>query len=86
MPLLLRCAVSFDFDRNLKLPSRKPSIVCENCLYSLDGNGRVRAFHLSDPNGVLDTLIVFHENQGSVVPLTDSLTDDPEVSSHGQVL
>uniref|UniRef100_R7VYS8 Uncharacterized protein n=1 Tax=Aegilops tauschii TaxID=37682 RepID=R7VYS8_AEGTA len=26
--------------RNLKIPSRKPSIVCENCIYSLDGNGR----------------------------------------------
>ena len=80
------CSICFDFDRNLKLPSRKPSIVCENCLYSLDGSGRVRAFHISDPKGVLDTLIVFYENQGSVVPLTNSSTDDPEVSSHGQVL
>ncbi|KAM0929442.1 hypothetical protein ACQ4PT_001525 [Festuca glaucescens] len=68
--------------KNLKIPSRKPSIVCENCLYSLNGNGRVRAFHISDPSGVLDTLIVFHENQGSVVPLTNSWTDDPEISSN----
>ncbi|RCV40798.1 hypothetical protein SETIT_9G084500v2 [Setaria italica] len=54
--------------KNLKIPSRKPSIVCENCLYSLEGNGRVRAFHIMDPKGVLDTLLVFHERQGSVVP------------------
>ncbi|XP_047071886.1 uncharacterized protein LOC124680912 [Lolium rigidum] len=71
--------------KNLKIPSRKPSIVCENCLYSLNGNGRVRAFHISDPSGVLDTLIVFHENQGSVVPLTDSWTDDPEISSNDRI-
>jgi len=50
------------------IPSRKPSIVCENCLYSLEGNGRVRAFHIMDPKGVLDTLLVFHERQGSAVP------------------
>jgi len=54
--------------KNLKIPSRKPSIVCENCLYSLEGNGRVRAFHIMDPKGVLDTLLVFHERQGSAVP------------------
>ncbi|OEL23553.1 putative WRKY transcription factor 58 [Dichanthelium oligosanthes] len=54
--------------KNLKIPSRKASIVCENCLYSLEGNGRVRAFHIMDPKGVLDTLLVFHERQGSVVP------------------
>ncbi|VAI36985.1 unnamed protein product [Triticum turgidum subsp. durum] len=71
--------------RNLKIPSRKPSIVCENCIYSLDGNGRVRAFHIMDPNGVLDTLIVFHENQGSIVPLTHSSTDDPENPSNDRI-
>uniref|UniRef100_A0A804M4C0 DUF3598 domain-containing protein n=1 Tax=Zea mays TaxID=4577 RepID=A0A804M4C0_MAIZE len=55
--------------KNLKIPSRKPSIVCENCLYSLEGNGRIRAFHIMDPKGVLDTLLVFHEKrQGSKVP------------------
>ncbi|CAD6214603.1 unnamed protein product [Miscanthus lutarioriparius] len=55
--------------KNLKIPSRKPSIVCENCLYSLEGNGRMRAFHIMDPKGVLDTLLVFHEKrQGSKVP------------------
>ncbi|AQK62733.1 OsWRKY4 family protein [Zea mays] len=52
--------------KNLKIPSRKPSIVCENCLYSLEGNGRMRAFHIMDPKGVLDTLLIFHEKrQGS---------------------
>ncbi|KAJ1293525.1 hypothetical protein BS78_01G074900 [Paspalum vaginatum] len=54
--------------KNLKIPSRKPSIVCENCLYSLEGNGRVRAFHIMDPKGVLETLLVFHEKQGPIVP------------------
>jgi hypothetical protein len=64
----------------LKIPSRKPSVVCENCLYSLEGNGRVRAFHIMDPKGVLDTLLVFHEKQGTLVlqPLIYS-SDDPEV-------
>ncbi|CAL4936077.1 unnamed protein product [Urochloa decumbens] len=57
-----------DSPKNLKIPSRKPSIVCENCLYSLEGNGRVRAFHIMDPKGVLDTLLVFHERHGSVMP------------------
>jgi hypothetical protein len=28
----------------------------------------VRAFHIMDPKGVLDTLLVFHEKQGSLVP------------------
>lgn len=71
--------------RNLKIPSRKPSIVCENCLYSLDGNGRVRAFHIMDPQGVLDTLIVFHEKQGSIVSLTGSSPDDPEITSDDRI-
>lgn len=70
--------------KNLKIPSRKPSVVCENCLYSLEGNGRVRAFHIMDPKGVLDTLLVFHEKQGSVVPLTYSSTD-PEIASNDRI-
>lgn len=69
------------FTRNLKIPSRKPSIVCENCLYSREGNGRVRAFHIMDPKGVLDMLIIFHEKQGSEVPLMYS-SDDADVSSY----
>lgn len=56
--------------RNLKLPSRRPSIVCENCLFSLETNARrIRAFHIMDPKGVLDMLLVFLEERGSrVVP------------------
>uniref|UniRef100_A0A0D9VZ96 Uncharacterized protein n=1 Tax=Leersia perrieri TaxID=77586 RepID=A0A0D9VZ96_9ORYZ len=61
--------------RNLKIPSRKPSIVCENCLYSLEGNGRVRAFHIMDPNGALDMLLIFHEKQGAIVPVIYSSAD-----------
>ncbi|KAF0915489.1 hypothetical protein E2562_036533 [Oryza meyeriana var. granulata] len=61
--------------KNLKIPSSKPSIVCENCLYSLEGNGRVRAFHIMDPKGVLDTILIFHEKQGSAVPLIYSSAD-----------
>ncbi|KAL5218370.1 hypothetical protein ABZP36_019054 [Zizania latifolia] len=61
--------------KNLKIPSRKPSIVCENCLYSQEGNGRVRAFHIMDPKGVLDTLLFFHEKQGPMVPLIYSSAD-----------
>jgi hypothetical protein len=40
----------------------------------------VRAFHIMDPKGVLDTLLVFHEKQGTLVlqPLIYS-SDDPEV-------
>ncbi|VAI22180.1 unnamed protein product [Triticum turgidum subsp. durum] len=88
---VLRAGVLGDDDtgeespKNLKLPSRKPSIVCENCIYSLDGNGRVRAFHIMDPKGVLDTLIVFHENQGTVLPLADSSSNDPEIPSNDRI-
>ncbi|XP_062214526.1 uncharacterized protein LOC133915399 isoform X3 [Phragmites australis] len=72
-----------DSPKNLKIPSRKPSIVCENCLHSLEGNGRVRAFHIMDPKGVLDTLLVFHEKQGSIVPqpLIYSSVDSESASS-----
>ncbi|RCV07238.1 hypothetical protein SEVIR_1G231900v4 [Setaria viridis] len=73
-----------DSPKNLKIPSRKPSIVCENCLYSLEANGRVRAFHIMDPKGVVDTLLVFHEKQGSIVsqPLFDSSVDPESASSN----
>lgn len=56
--------------RNLKLPSRRPSLVCESCLYSLETNTRrIRAFHIMDPKGVLDMLLVFLEERGSgVIP------------------
>uniref|UniRef100_A0A0E0KJ94 Uncharacterized protein n=1 Tax=Oryza punctata TaxID=4537 RepID=A0A0E0KJ94_ORYPU len=70
--------------KNLKIPSRKPSIVCENCLYSLEGNGRVRAFHIMDPKGVLDMLIIFHEKQGSEVPLIYS-SDDADITNDDRI-
>jgi hypothetical protein len=72
------------FTRNLKIPSRKPSIVCENCLYSREGNGRVRAFHIMDPKGVLDMLIIFHEKQGSEVPLMYS-SDDADITNSDRI-
>uniref|UniRef100_A0A0D3FPC1 Biogenesis factor required for ATP synthase 1-like C-terminal domain-containing protein n=1 Tax=Oryza barthii TaxID=65489 RepID=A0A0D3FPC1_9ORYZ len=70
--------------KNLKIPSRKPSIVCENCLYSREGNGRVRAFHIMDPKGVLDMLIIFHEKQGSEVPLMYS-SDDADITNSDRI-
>ncbi|GJN23248.1 hypothetical protein PR202_gb10881 [Eleusine coracana subsp. coracana] len=75
-----------DSPKNLKIPSRKPSIVCENCLYSLEGNARVRAFHIMDPKGVLDTLLVFHEKQGSLVPQPLIYSSaDPESDSSDRI-
>ncbi|KAI0504806.1 hypothetical protein KFK09_015759 [Dendrobium nobile] len=49
--------------RNLKLPSRFPSVVCENCLYSLKEDMRIRAFHIMDPKGVADMLLIFLEQR-----------------------
>ncbi|WJX70568.1 hypothetical protein P8452_54659 [Trifolium repens] len=62
--------------RNLKLPSRRPSIVCENCLYSLERDMRARAFHILEPRGTVDMLILFLEerSEGSH-PLLDSSKD-----------
>ncbi|KAK4409832.1 Chorismate mutase 1, chloroplastic [Sesamum angolense] len=52
--------------RNLKLPSRRPAIVCENCLYSLEKDARVRAFHIMDPQGILNaTCIPGRKRKGS---------------------
>ncbi|XP_074285532.1 uncharacterized protein LOC141611026 [Silene latifolia] len=51
--------------RNLKLPSSRPSIVCESCLYSIENDMRARAFHIMDPKGVLDMLLVFLEERGN---------------------
>lgn len=53
-----------DSPKNLKLPSKLPSIVCENCLYSLEKELRARAFHIMDPKGVVEMLIVFLEQKG----------------------
>lgn len=62
--------------RNLKLPSRRPSLVCENCLYSLQRDMRARAFHILEPKGTVDMLIIFLEerSEGSP-PLLDSSGD-----------
>ncbi|KAL2528709.1 hypothetical protein Fot_21310 [Forsythia ovata] len=64
--------------RNLKLPSRRPSLVCENCLYSLEKDMRVRAFHIMDPRGTLDMLLVFLEERGSKVLVHPSLDNSNE--------
>ena len=59
--------------RNLKLPSRRPSVVCENCLYSLDRDMRARAFHILEPKGTVDMLILFlEERSDGAPPLLDS--------------
>lgn len=50
--------------KNLKLPSKLPSIVCENCLYSLEKDLRARAFHVMDPKGIVEMLILFLEQKG----------------------
>lgn len=74
-----------EFPRNLKLPSRRPSLVCENCLYSLEQDARVRAFHIMDPKGVLDMLLVFLEERGSGVnshPSFDNSKDSDRITPH----
>lgn len=52
-----------EFPKGVKLPSRRPALVCESCLYSQDANSRVRAFHVLDPRGFLDVIGVFHESK-----------------------
>ncbi|KAL5153053.1 hypothetical protein HKD37_19G052664 [Glycine soja] len=62
--------------RNLKLPSRRPSVVCENCLYSLERDMRARAFHILEPRGTVDMLIVFlEERSDGAPPLLESSRD-----------
>lgn len=65
--------------KNLKLPSKRPSIVCENCLYSLEKDRRIRAFHIIDPKGIVEMLLIFLEERGSGVsthPLLDNIKDE----------
>ncbi|KDP27190.1 hypothetical protein JCGZ_19889 [Jatropha curcas] len=62
--------------RNLKLPSRQPSIVCENCLYSQEKDRRARAFHIMDPKGVLEMLLIFLEDRSDVI------LSHPSLNSH----
>ncbi|KAL9343635.1 hypothetical protein Peur_064066 [Populus x canadensis] len=53
--------------QNLKLPSHRPSIVCENCLYSQEKDRRARAFHIMDPKGILEMLLMFLDGKGNGV-------------------
>ncbi|OVA13400.1 protein of unknown function DUF3598 [Macleaya cordata] len=66
--------------KNLKLPSRQPSVVCENCLYSQEKDMRARAFHIMDPKGVLEMLLVFLEGKDGL-PLPPSLDYSEESTS-----
>ncbi|XP_020257591.1 uncharacterized protein LOC109834091 [Asparagus officinalis] len=54
--------------KHLKIPSRRPSLVCENCLYSFQKDMRARAFHILDPRGALDMLLIFLEERGNEAP------------------
>ncbi|GJV09456.1 putative cell division topological specificity factor MinE, calycin [Tanacetum coccineum] len=60
--------------KNLKLPSKFPSIVCECCLYSLEKDLRARAFHIMDPKGFVEMLILFLEEKGVGVDSTSRIT------------
>ncbi|KAI4352528.1 hypothetical protein L6164_006768 [Bauhinia variegata] len=54
--------------KNLKLPSRRPSVVCESCLYSVLGDMRARAFHILDPKGIIEMLLIFLEERSDGLP------------------
>uniref|UniRef100_A0A7N0SZ27 DUF3598 domain-containing protein n=1 Tax=Kalanchoe fedtschenkoi TaxID=63787 RepID=A0A7N0SZ27_KALFE len=62
-----------ELPKNLKLPSRRPSIVCENCLYLPQTDIRARAFHVMDPKGVVEMLLIFLEERGDTVLVSPSL-------------
>ncbi|KAL9427247.1 hypothetical protein AB3S75_029439 [Citrus x aurantiifolia] len=62
--------------KNLKLPSRQPAIVCENCLYSQEKDRRVRAFHIMDPKGILEMLLIFLEDRDGGVLFPPFLEND----------
>ncbi|KAJ6707497.1 NMDA RECEPTOR SUBUNIT EPSILON-1 putative (DUF3598)-RELATED [Salix viminalis] len=64
--------------KNLKLPSRQPSIVCENCLYSQEKDRRARAFHIMDPKGILEMLLIFLEDRGDGVLFHPSLESNSD--------
>ncbi|CAM8991186.1 unnamed protein product [Rhodiola kirilowii] len=59
--------------KNLKLPSRRPSIVCENCLYLPEKDIRARAFHIMDPKGVIEMFLIFLEERSDTVLVSPSL-------------
>ncbi|KAJ0099841.1 hypothetical protein Patl1_21843 [Pistacia atlantica] len=64
--------------KNLKLPSRRPAIVCENCLYSQEKDRRARAFHIMDPRGNLDMFLIFLEDRDRGTFFPPSLDSDVE--------
>ncbi|KAH9740282.1 DUF3598 domain-containing protein [Citrus sinensis] len=67
--------------KNLKLPSRQPAIVCENCLYSQEKDRRVRAFHIMDPKGILEMLLIFLEDRDGRVlfpPFLENVGDNKD--------
>ncbi|KAK4799338.1 hypothetical protein SAY86_024703 [Trapa natans] len=64
--------------RNLKLPSRRPSMVCENCLYSKEREMRARAFHVMDPKGVIEMLLIFLEEKSDQLFVSPSLANSKE--------
>eukprot|EP00850_Spirogloea_muscicola_P021180 SM000239S08085 [mRNA] locus=s239:141780:143642:- [translate_table: standard] len=49
---------------SLRLPSRRPALVSESCLYSAAGDARIRTYHVLDPRGFLDTIGIFRERRG----------------------
>lgn len=71
---MLTCSFQlFSPCRNLKLPSHRPSIVCESCVYSLEKDIRARAFHIMDPKGIIEMLVVFIEERGDALSFPPSL-------------
>ncbi|GMI67534.1 BIOGENESIS FACTOR REQUIRED FOR ATP SYNTHASE 1 [Hibiscus trionum] len=67
--------------KNLKLPSRRPSLVCENCIYSQEKDRRARAFHIMDPRGFMDMLIIFLEDRGDgplIHPSLGNMVDEQD--------
>nr|GEZ80579.1 putative cell division topological specificity factor MinE, calycin [Tanacetum cinerariifolium] len=67
--------------KNLKLPSKFPSIVCECCLYSLEKDLRARAFHIMDPKGFVEMLILFLEEKGVGVVTPPFLDESKDSTS-----
>lgn len=67
-----------EFPKNLKLPSRRPAIVCETCLFSLEKDMRARAFHIMDPKGIIEMILIFLEERGGEVLIAPSLDDSKD--------
>ncbi|KAL8117173.1 uncharacterized protein LOC141661832 [Apium graveolens] len=67
-----------EFPKNLKLPSRRPAIVCETCLFSLEKDMRARAFHIMDPKGIIEMILIFLEERGGEVLIAPSLNDSKD--------